>query len=126
MKILKLILCVLFGLMFMNAGLDKFLHYMPVPPLEPELQKVGEAFMSVKWLMPLVAVIEILGGLLFIIPRTRALGAIVILPVLTGIIVHNAVYMPQGLIVAGILLLIHLWVVVDNIEKYKILLTPDK
>ncbi len=110
----------------MNAGLDKFLHYMPVPPLEPELQKVGEAFMSVKWLMPLVAVIEILGGLLFIIPRTRALGAIVILPVLTGIIVHNAVYMPQGLIVAGILLLIHLWVVVDNIEKYKILLTPDK
>lgn len=126
MKILKLILCTLFGLTFINAGLDKFLHYMPVPPLEPELQRVGEAFMSIKWLMPLVAFIEILGGLLFIIPRTRALAAIVIFPILTGIIVHNAVYMPEGLIVAGILLLIHLWAVIDNKEKYKALLTPDK
>lgn len=123
MKVIKFILCLLFGLMFINAGLDKFLHYMPVPPMEPELQKVGEAFMNIKWLMPLVGFIEAIGGLLFIIPKTRALGAIVILPVMAGIILHNAVYMPEGLIIAGILLLINLWIIFDNKEKYKILLT---
>lgn len=123
MKAVKFIVCLLFGLMFINAGLDKFLHYMPVPELPVELQKVGAAFMSITWLMPLVGAIEILGGLLFIIPKTRALGAIVILPVLVGIILHNMTYMPEGLVIAGILLLIELWVIFDNREKYKTLLT---
>ncbi|RRN78087.1 DoxX family membrane protein [Pseudoxanthomonas sp. SGD-10] len=122
MKIIKTILCTLFGLVFINAGLDKFLHYMPVPPLEPELQRVGEAFMSIKWLMPLVGCIELLGGLLFIFQKTRALGAIVILPVLVGIILQNVFYAPEGLLIAGALLLINLWVMVSNREKYAALL----
>lgn len=119
MKILKTILCTLFGLLFMNAGLDKFLHYMPVPELSPEMLKVGEAFMNISWLMPLVGFIEFIGGLLFIIPKTRALGALVIFPVLVGIIIHNIIYAPEGLAIAGVLLLIHLWTLFDNREKYK-------
>ena len=122
MKIFKFILCLLFGLMFINAGVDKFFHYMPIPPLEPEILKVAEAFMTISWLMPLVAIVEIVGGLLFIFPKTRALGAIVILPVMVGIIAHNAVYMPSGLAIAGIFLLINLWVLYDNRKKYEALL----
>lgn len=119
MKIVKTILAVLFGLMFINAGLDKFLHYMPVPPMEGEMLKVGMAFGTIAWLMPLVGAIELLGGLLFAIPKTRALGAIVILPVMVGIVLHNAVYMPEGLAIAGPLLLINLWIIADNSSKYK-------
>lgn len=119
MKIVKTILCTLFGLVFMNAGLDKFLHYMPVPELSPEMLKIGEAFMNISWLMPLVGCIEFIGGLLFIIPKTRALGALVIFPVLVGIIIHNIIYAPEGLPIVGALLLIHLWTLFDNREKYK-------
>ncbi len=119
MKIVKLILCVLFGLMFINAGLDKFFHYIPPPKMEGEILAVGMAMGTIKWLMPLIAIIEILGGLLFAIPKTRALGAIVILPVMVGIILHNATYMPQGLAIAGPMLLINLWIIFDNWDKYK-------
>ncbi len=119
MKIIKTILCALFGLMFVNAGVDKFLHYMPMPEMRPEDLKVYEAFGTLIWLMPLVAVIEILGGLLFIFPKTRALGAIVILPIMVGIILHNAVFMPSGLAIAGPFFLINLWMIGDNWEKYK-------
>ena len=63
--------------------------------------------------------IEILGGLLFIFPKTRALGAIVILPITIGIILHNAVFMPEGLAIAGPFFLINLWMIGDNWEKYK-------
>lgn len=108
--------------MFVNAGVDKFFHYMPVPPLEPEIMKVAEAFMAISWLMPLVATVEIVGGLLFVFPKTRALGAIVILPVMVGIIIHNAVYMPSGLAIAGILFLIDLWVLYDNKEQFQSLI----
>jgi len=123
MKIFKFILCLLFGLIFLNAGLDKFLHYMPVPEVEPEIIKIGEAMMALKWIIPLTGTIEIIGGILFIFPKTRALGAIVILPVMVGILVHNATFMPSGLIIAGILFLIHLWMLYDNREKYKSLIS---
>jgi hypothetical protein len=108
--------------MFINAGVDKFLHYMPIPPMEPELLKVGEAFMTISWLMPLIAIVEIVGGLLFIFPKTRALGAIVILPVMVGIMLHNAVYMPSGLAIAGIFFLINLWALYDNKSKYELII----
>lgn len=119
MKIVKTILCALFGLLFLNAGLDKLLHYMPKPELDPESLKAFEALIALIWLMPLVGVIEILGGLLFIFPKTRALGAIVILPIMVGIVLHNAVFMPSGLAIAGPFFLINLWMIGDNWEKYK-------
>lgn len=119
MKILKTILCVLFGLMFINAGLDKLFHYMPMPEMPEELMKINEAFGAIVWLMPLVGVTEVLGGILFIFPKTRALGAVVILPIMVGIILHNAVFMPEGLAIAGPLFLINLWMIADNWSKYK-------
>ncbi|MFC6097393.1 DoxX family protein [Flavobacterium qiangtangense] len=119
MKILKTILSTLFGLMFLNAGVDKFLHYMPMPEMSPEVVKAGEAMVTITWLIPLIGLIEILGGLLFIFPKTRALGAIVILPITIGIILHNAVFMPSGLAIAGVFLIINIWMIQDNWEKYK-------
>lgn len=113
------VLCLLTGLMFINAGLDKFFHYMPVPKEMPEkMVQAGKAFMEIGWLMPLVGAIEILGGLLLIFNRTRALGAIVILPVLTGILLANISMAPSGLPIVFVLIGIILWVIIDNREKY--------
>jgi len=113
------VLCLLTGLMFVNAGLDKFLHYMPMPKDMPEkMVKAGQAFMEIGWLMPLVGVVELTGGLLLIFTRTRALGAIVILPVLTGILLTNIYMAPSGLPIVLVLFAVILWVIIDNREKY--------
>jgi len=113
------VLCLLAGLMFINAGLDKFLHYMPVPKDLPEkMVKAGKAFMEIGWLLPLVGAAEILGGLLLIFPRTRPLGAIIIVPVLTGILLANISMAPSGLPIVFVLIAIILWVIIDNREKY--------
>jgi len=119
MKAVKLVLFILFGLMFINAGLDKFFHYMPIPPLEPEVLEVGAAFMKIKWLMPLVATVELIAGFLFLFPKTRLLGAMMIFPILIGILLHNAVYMPSGLAIAGVLFLINCWVLYANKGQLK-------
>ena len=113
------VLCLLTGLMFMNAGLDKFFHYMPIPKDMPEkMVKAGMAFMEIGWLMQLVGAAEVLGGLLLMIPRTRALGAIVILPVLIGILLANISMAPSGLPIVLVLIAIIAWVMIDNREKY--------
>ena len=109
----------LFGLLFINAGLNKFLNYMPVPENLPEgLAKEMSALVQIKWLMPLIGLVEIVGGIFFILPRTRTLGAIIILPVMTGILLTNTVTDTSGLPIALILFAILLWVIFENRKKY--------
>jgi len=116
---ITLVLSILFGLMFINAGLNKFFNYMPTPTDLPEnMVKLMTAFMQIGWLLPLVAVVEITGGVLFIFKRTRALGAIVILPVMVGIMLTNIINAPSGLPIALTLFAIDLWVIFENREKY--------
>lgn len=92
---------------------------MPVPKDLPEsMLKVMGAFMQISWLMPLVGIIEIIGGILFMIPKYRALGAIVILPVMVGILLLNIFDAPSGLPIALILFAINVWVIIENRAKY--------
>lgn len=119
MKIFKTIVFVLFGLMFVNAGLDKFLHYMPMPKLPDEMMKVNEAVMTLKWLIPLAGAIELLAGIFVLFPKTRTFGALMILPVMVGIFCHNATFMPEGLFIAGILFLINIWMIGESWHKIK-------
>lgn len=119
MKIVKTILFSLFGLMMLNGGLNKFLNYIPAPKDLPEaLAKDNAAFAEIAWLMPLVAVAEILGGLLLLIPKTRALGALVLFPVMVGILLTHITVAPEGLPMALVLWAILLWIIFDNRTKY--------
>ncbi len=107
------------GLLFINGGLNKIFKYIPTPDDLPEgLQKINEAFETIGWLMPLIAVVELLGGILFAIPKTRALGAIVIFPVMTGILLVHIFNAPEGLPMALMLMAINLYVIFTNQDKY--------
>jgi len=118
-KNIILIVSILFGLMFINSGLNKFFGYMPMPDEVPEkMITMMTGFGQIGWLMPLVAVIEILGGLLFMITMTRALGAVVIFPILVGIILTHAIADPSGLMIPLLLFAIELWVIGENFKKY--------
>src|SRR5690554_6424450 len=87
------VLSVLFGLLLLNGGLNKFFNYMPVPEdMAEEMMKDFGAIMEISWLMPLIAIAEIIGGLLIIFPKTRALGAVVIFPVAVGILLTHIFY----------------------------------
>ena len=114
------VLCLLFGLMFINAGLNKFFNYMPMPKDMPEsMTKVMAAFMEIKWLMPLVGAVEVIGGILIIFRKYRALGAIIILPVMVGILLTNIFNAPSGLPIALVMMAINVWVIIENRAKYQ-------
>ena len=119
MKIAKIILFSLFGLMFINSGLNHFFHYIPTPPMEGEMKTIMDAFMTIKWLMPVVCFVEILAGVLIIIPKTRALGAIMVFPLMVGIVCHHLTLMPTGLPIVLVMLLVNLLMIADNWNKYK-------
>lgn len=119
-RIIRFVIYLLFGLMFINSGLNKFFNYMPEPEdgTYEQADVMWAAFLEIGWVFPLVAVIEILSGILFIVPKYRALGAIILFPVMVGIqIMHFTAFKP--LIPMGLVLLaIHLWAMYENREKY--------
>lgn len=113
------VISLLFGLMFINSGLNKIFQYMPMPKDMPEnMMKLVEAFAAITWLMPLIAVVEIIGGVLVIIPKYRALGAIMIFPIMVGILLVHIFNAPSGLPIALILVAVLAWIMIDNTAKY--------
>jgi uncharacterized membrane protein YphA (DoxX/SURF4 family) len=92
---------------------------MPMPEMSEEMMQIMGGFMTIKWIFPLVAIIEIIGGTLIAIPKTRALGSLVILPVMVGIFVHHSVHDLSGIGIALILFVINIWAIVANWNKYE-------
>ncbi|MEQ8627264.1 DoxX family membrane protein [Ekhidna sp.] len=112
------VLCLLSGLMFINAGLNKFFNYIPVPDdLPEEAMNMFMAMTEITWLMPLLATFEIVGGILFIIPRLRALGALILTPIMFGILAHHFT-LGFGLAIPLVMAAILIGAIIDNIEKY--------
>ena len=112
-------LSLLFGLMFIHAGLNTFFAYMPPPADMPEdSMQMFTAMLQIGWLMPLVGAVQILGGVMFIIPRSRALAAVIVFPVMAGIMISHFVVAPEGLPTVLPLFAILIWVISENREKY--------
>ena len=116
----------LFGLMMINSGLNKFLNYMPMPEVPVAAGEFMYAIIQSGWLFVLVAIIEIIGGALFIFTKTRALGAIILLPIIVGILLFNIVMAPSGAIMAIILLTINIWIIAENKNKYLPMIQANK
>jgi uncharacterized membrane protein YphA (DoxX/SURF4 family) len=113
------ILSVLLGLLFLNGGLNKFFNYMPVPENLPEaISRDNEALLEIIWLMPLIASAGVLGGLLILFSKTRALGAIVIFPVMVGILFTHIFVAPEGLPIALLIWAVLLWILYEHKQKY--------
>jgi uncharacterized membrane protein YphA (DoxX/SURF4 family) len=112
-------LSALLGLMMINGGLNKFFNYFPVPDDMPEAMKVDFAALTeIVWLMPLLGVAEIVGGILVIFPKTRALGALVLFPVVVGIVLTHVIVEPSGIPAAIAIAGVLGWIIADNWHKY--------
>ena len=117
-KILN-VLSILLGLMIFNSGLNKLFNYIPVPTDLPEaVVKDNAAMMEIQWLMPLIAVAEIIGGLLLLLKRTRPMGVLVVFPVMVGVLLVHLFVMPQGVAIALVVWAILGWLIYEYRDKY--------
>lgn len=107
----------LFGLIMINGGLNKFFNYLPLE-MGKEAMDLMNVFKSSGWIFNLIALVEIIAGILIIIPKTRALAAIMIFPVVVGIVLFHIFQDPATMIMGFVFLAINLWIIFENKEKY--------
>jgi uncharacterized membrane protein YphA (DoxX/SURF4 family) len=114
------VVALLFGLLFINAGLNKFFNYMPMPENMPEeILRDFRAMKEIVWLMPLLGLTEIIGGLLIIFPQKRALGAVILFPIVVGIVLTHIFVDRSGLPMAIVVAAILGWIIYENRDAYE-------
>ena len=99
MKIATIITRSLLGLVFLTFGANKFLNFMPTPPVPGEAgQFMGAMFAS--HYIYVVAAFEVVGGLLLLTGRYAPLGLTLVGPVVVNILAFHTFMVPSGLPVA--------------------------
>ena len=117
---------ILFGLMMANSGLNKFLNYMPIPEMTASAEALMGALVESIYIFPLVAIVELLAGGLIITKKYNALGAILMMPITINIFLIHTVLNPVGIILSLVLLLINLWILLENKSKFTALFEDVK
>ena len=108
MKHLPTVVGALLGLLFIASGVVVLLNLAPMPPLPADsaASHFMAAFMPTGY-MKFVKVLEVLGGILVAIPRTRNLGLLVLGPILVNILAyHTFVMKGEGLTSPPLLILV--------------------
>ena len=77
------------GLLMVTFGLNKFFGFIPVAPPEDATAQQFLMAMFGSYLFGVVAVAEILGGILLFIKRTRYLGWLLLAPIVFNIVVFH-------------------------------------
>jgi len=79
----------LLAMLMVIFGLNKFLGFIPVePPVNPTAQQfMGAMFGS--YLYVLVAITEIVGGILLLIPKTKFMGWLILIPIIFNIVAFH-------------------------------------
>ncbi len=82
----------LLAILMVVFGLNKFFGFIPVePPTDPKAQSfMGAMFTS--YLFVVVAIVEIVGGILLVVPKTRFLGWLFLLPVIFNIVAFHVAH----------------------------------
>lgn len=80
----------LLGLAFIIFGLNYFLQFLPMPPPpegSPQAAFMGALFTT--GYLGFIKVLEIVGGVLVILPKTRNIGLLILGPILVNILAYH-------------------------------------
>lgn len=119
MKIVNIIVRVLLGAMYVFGAVSFFLHLGPkeMPKMTAE-QTTFMAGLNVSYLFTLIKATELIAGLLLLINRKAALGAIVAFPVTLNIFLYHAALAPEQMIIATLMLIFNLYLFYAYRSKY--------
>ncbi|SFZ89291.1 DoxX protein [Flaviramulus basaltis] len=113
---------IIFGILLVIFGANKFLNFMPAPEEMPEaVMNYMTALMSTKTLQ-LVGVVEIVAGLSFIFNKYGALMAIILMSVSINAVLFHLFLGPADIAGALILLILNIVMLYYYRDKYKDLL----
>jgi uncharacterized membrane protein YphA (DoxX/SURF4 family) len=116
---LELVLRWVAGLALLIFGANKFFNFMPALELEGDLATFFQGVMASKYLMPLVGVVEILVGLLFIAKKWMPFALVLLAPISVNIVLIHLFMDPANVLPALVIFILNtvlIWVYWDKLK----------
>ena len=107
------------GLMLVVFGSNKFLGFIEMQPGSVAMGAFMMALFQSGYLMKLVAVVEIVAGLSFLLNKYAALMAVVLLPVMLNAFLAHLFLDPGGIGGATVLLVFTVIIMMRNKDRYR-------
>jgi putative oxidoreductase len=111
MKVATVIARVLLGLVFVVFGSNIFLHFLPMPPPQPGPIGDFTKALFVSHYLHVVAVFQIVGGLLLLIGRFVPLGLVLLAPIIVNIDLVHILMDPSGLPIAIVISILEVFLI---------------
>ena len=121
---LYMIVRILAGLMLVVFGSNKFLGFIEMQPGSLEMGAFMMALFQSGYLMKLVAVVEVLAGIAFLLNKYTALMAVVLMPVMLNAFLAHLFLDIGGIGGATILLVFTIVIMLNNVDRYRNILRP--
>lgn len=118
----QLIIRILFGLMLVIFGLNKFLQFMPMPPLPEAAGEFMGALVKSGYLMVVVALVEIVTGVLLLVNKYKSLALVLVFPVILNAFLFHLFLDLPGIGGAAVAIIMNIFLLFANKESYNSLL----
>jgi len=124
MRVATVIARILLGLIFVVFGSNIFLHFIPMPPPSPGLLGDFSKALFVSHYLHIVAMFQIIGGLLLLIGRFVPLGLVLLAPIIVNIDLVHILMDPSGLPMAVVISLLLVFLIWRYRDAFKGILSP--
>jgi putative oxidoreductase len=118
----KLIVRVVLGLMLVVFGLNKFLQFMPMPPMPEAAGAFMSALVTSGYIMTIVAIVEIVTGILLLVNKFQPLTLVVLFPILLNAFLFHLFLDLAGIGGAVVALAMNVFLMFANKEAYSAVL----
>ena len=114
-----MIIRILLGLILVTFGLNKFLLFMPMPPMPEAAGEFMGALVKSGYLMIIVAVVEILAGVMLLVNKFQSLALVIVFPVLLNAFLFHLFLDMAGIGGAVVAMAMTIFLMYGNKESYK-------
>ena len=115
----KLIVRILLGIMLVIFGLNKFLEFMPMPPMPEIAGEFMGALVKSGYIMVIVAIVEIVAGVLLLINKYQPLTLVILFPILLNAFLFHLFLDLAGIAGAAMAVAMNIFLFFVNKESYK-------
>ncbi len=119
MSKVKMIARILLGLMVLIFGLNKFFQFIPMPPLPQEATDFMGAMAKTGYLLPIVAIVEIITGILLLLKKFVPLALVILFPVLLNAFLFHLFLDLPGIGGAAFAIAMNVYLFLAHKESYQ-------
>jgi len=118
---LPMIARILLAIVLIVFGLNKFLNFMPMPPMEGNAATFMSGLGVSGYMFPLLGIIEILVGVLLILKKAVPFALILLAPLAVNMVLFHLSMAPLGILPAAIVFILNAYLIYSNWNNYKAL-----